>query len=112
MHRIATQKALDFGERPGWSLLGNEVAAVERAPGDVLGDFAPIGQAAELRLDHGVLAPKDENRHCEQFPPVAMVMLEIDRAGSTKVFTRGVDRTRIAEAAADVFAASFENLRK
>src|SRR5205085_1183280 len=83
-----------------WRLLGQEVAAVDRPPADVVSPAPPdvedVEPAAEL------VAPGPEREHRAGDPPagaaVLLVELEVDRRPGAVVLAHGVDRRRVADA--------------
>src|ERR1051325_3553636 len=80
-------------------LLGNEVAAGERAAAHVGRDLAPVFQAVEERLDHALLSPEREQRHADLPRQVLLVVHQVDGGGGAVVLAGRVDGARVLERA-------------
>src|SRR5688500_4638202 len=94
---VAYKETSQLGKQLLRLLLGDEVAAGERAAAHIGRDLAPVGQAVKKGLDHRVLTPQGEHRHLQFSSRILAVVHEIDGRRSAVILAGGVDGARIAE---------------
>ena len=100
--RLVGEEVLEGGAGLERDLLGQEVAAGQRAAGYRVGVLAPdLGDVAVVAADEAVLAPEREQRDGDALTARGrgIIVFQIGAGRGAVVLARGVDRGRVAEAA-------------
>ncbi len=100
--RLVGQEVLEGGGRLHRDLLGQEVAAGQRAAGHRVGVLAPHrGDVAVVAADEAVLAPEGQQRDGDALAARrgGVVVVQVGPGRGAVVLAGGVDRGRLAEAA-------------
>src|SRR5580693_402574 len=92
---LVGQEVLEGGGGLERDLLGQEVAAGQRAAGYRVGVLAPdLGDVAVVAADEAVLAPQGEQRDSDALPPRGggVIVCQVGAGRGAVVLARGMDR--------------------